>query len=370
MKEELISILLPVHNGAKHIRRTIQSVLDQSHSAWELVVVDDASTDDTAAIVHAFQDQRIEMVRNAQNEHICFSLNRALASAKGRWIARIDADDFWYPDKLRLQMEYLTAHADCGACFTYVDVINERDRVLNEKESWFVRHFRAENQPTPQLWQRLLLTQGCRLCHPSVLLRREAMGRGYDPALVQLQDYELWLRIAGGWQLHVLPTPLMAYRAWDDSVSARSGKVDRRSDYELGLMLSRYVDAMPDGQLRRVFALRHPDAAGDVDVACERAFVLLEQTHRAPFYRSRALDRFAALLQTPEGAACLREKYGFRPVDFYRLSGEDAAHGGQFLSAAEEYPMAVLAKAAGKKLLRKTGLLEAAKRAVKDISSR
>lgn len=366
MDEELISILLPVHNGAAHIRHTLQSVLEQTYTAWELIVVNDASSDGTADIVNAFQDERIVLITNPKNEHICHSLNTALAAAKGRWIARIDADDFWYPDKLRLQMEYLKAHPDCGACFTYVDVVDERDRVLNENESWFVNHFRVENQPSPVLWQHLLLTQGCRLCHPSALIRREAMGAGYDLALVQVQDYELWLRIAQGWQLHVLPAALMAYRAAGDSVSARSAAVDRRSDYEIGLVISRHVDAMPMERLRQVFTLRCPDAADEIDAACEKAFALLEQTLRAPFYRSRALDRFAALLQTPEGAARLRDKYSFRPVDLYRLSGEDAARGEQHLSAAEELPLRILGKATVKKLLRKMGLLQAVKRITKD----
>ena len=365
MKAEQISILLPVHNGARHLRHTLQSVLAQTDPDWELIVVDDASTDDTAAILRELQDTRIRLLSNPRNEHICHSLNIALAAAQGRWIARIDADDFWYPEKLSLQRAYLEAHEDCGACFTYVDVVDEQDRPLGENESWFVRHFHVENQPTPEAWQKLLLTEGCRLCHPSVLLRREAMGEGYDPALVQVQDFELWLRVARRWRLHVLPTVLMAYRASEDSVSARSAAVDRRSDYEMGLMIARYVDEMPPECFREVFGLRVPEAANRLDFACEKAFALLERTIRAPFYRSRALDRFAALLHTPEGMARLREMYGFRPVDFYRLSSEDAANGEQWLTAVEALPAHVLIKASAKKLLRKLGLLQSAKKLIR-----
>lgn len=362
MEAERISILLPVHNGARHIRQTLQSVLTQTDADWELIVVDDASTDGTAAIVREFHDVRIRLLSNSRNEHICVSLNAALADARGGWIARIDADDFWYPDKLRQQRAYLKAHPNCGACFTYVDVVDEQDRVLNANESWFVSHFRVENQPTPGDWQRLLLTEGCRLCHPSAMLRRDTMGDGYEAALVQVQDFELWLRVARDWQLHVLPEPLMAYRASEDSVSTRSAAVDRRSDYEMGWMIARYVDDMSPERFRQALGLKRPDAADTLDYACEKAFALLERTVRAKFYRDRALDCFAALLQTPEGAARLREKYGFRPVDFYRLSGEDAAGSEQWLTALEAMPARALAKAAAKKLLRKTGLLQAAKR--------
>ncbi|MEG0640644.1 MAG: glycosyltransferase family 2 protein [Clostridia bacterium] len=365
MCEELISILLPVHNGEKHIRHTIESVLSQTEAHWELIVVDDASTDGTAKILDAFTDSRITVYHNLQNEHICYSLNTAAQLAKGQWIARIDADDFWYPQKLQQQLEYCREHPDCGACFTYVDVVDENDRVLKEKDSWFVPHFRVENQAQREDWQRLLLTQGCRLCHPSVMLRREAMQEGYQLALVQIQDYEMWLRIAKRFSLHVLTTPLMAYRASQDSVSARNQAVDRRSDYELGWMIAQYVREMPSADFAKVFGLKNVGASTPLDYACEKAFALLNKTLRAPFYRMQALNQFAQLLQTDEGAKCLREKYSFRPVDFYRLSGEDAAHGQEWAGTAENLPISVLLKAICKKMLQKAGLLEIAKRMVK-----
>ena len=117
MANELISVLLPNYNGSAHLKETIESVLCQTYENLELIVIDDGSTDSSPQIIRSMRekDGRVRPVFLDKNRHICYALNRGLKEAKGRFIARIDCGDQFYPDKLALQMEYLHQHPECGA---------------------------------------------------------------------------------------------------------------------------------------------------------------------------------------------------------------------------------------------------------------
>lgn len=106
--DELVSIIMPSYNTANYIAASIQSVLDQTYPNWELLLVDDCSTDDTDAVVAPFlSDARIRYLKNEQNSGAAISRNRALREAKGRWIAFLDSDDLWYPTKLEAQLRFM-----------------------------------------------------------------------------------------------------------------------------------------------------------------------------------------------------------------------------------------------------------------------
>lgn len=99
--QDLVSIIMPSYNTAKYICESIESVMSQTYKNWELIIVDDCSTDDTDSIVaHYLSDKRINYIKNEKNSGAAVSRNRALREAKGRWIAFLDSDDLWMPDKL------------------------------------------------------------------------------------------------------------------------------------------------------------------------------------------------------------------------------------------------------------------------------
>lgn len=108
---ELVSIIMPSYNTAEYIEESIISVLNQTYSNWELLIVDDCSTDDTDRIVNQYlSDERIKFYRNEKNSGAAYSRNRALREAKGRWIAFLDSDDLWLSDKLEKQIEYMKSN--------------------------------------------------------------------------------------------------------------------------------------------------------------------------------------------------------------------------------------------------------------------
>lgn len=107
MKDELVSIIMPSWNTGRFISDSIQSVLDQTYKNFELIIVDDASTDNTDKIINSFKDTRIKYYKNSQNEGAAKSRNLALRKARGKWIAFLDSDDLWMPEKLEKQIKFM-----------------------------------------------------------------------------------------------------------------------------------------------------------------------------------------------------------------------------------------------------------------------
>lgn len=124
---DLVSIIMPSYNTASYIKKTIQSVLDQTYRNWELIIVDDCSTDNTDEVVASIKDERIKYLKNEINSGAAVSRNRALREAQGRWIAFLDSDDLWMPEKLEKQITFMAKN---GYSFSYTNYeeIDERGR--------------------------------------------------------------------------------------------------------------------------------------------------------------------------------------------------------------------------------------------------
>lgn len=197
-----ITVLMAVHNGAATVREAIDSILAQTWSDFEFLIVDDASTDDTPAILRALADPRVRVVRNDANLGLTRSLNRGLDLAQGRLIARMDADDQALPERLARQVALLGAQPEIGLCGTWVETIGDP-----AGEVW---DFPADDG---RIRCRLLFENV--LPHPTVMFRRdvfEAAGLRYDPAFTYAQDYDLWVRAAQHTRLANVPEVLLRYR--------------------------------------------------------------------------------------------------------------------------------------------------------------
>ena len=118
MNENLVSIIMPAYNAEKYIVKSINSIIRQSYKSWELIVVDDCSTDGTVNVISDFKDERIRLLNNERNSGAAISRNRALREAKGKWIAFLDSDDIWHPKKLERQLKFMFKN---GYAFTFTD---------------------------------------------------------------------------------------------------------------------------------------------------------------------------------------------------------------------------------------------------------
>lgn len=202
-----VSVVIPTYNCAKFLGRTIDSALRQTYRDFEIIVVDDGSTDDTQALVAAYEES-VRYVYQT-NQGASAARNAALSRASGEFIAYLDADDLWRPDKLIRQVEFLDAHSTCGFVHTEVSVIDEQDTVLHTCFN------QDTKRPIPQgqCVKDLLLRSHIQTL--TVVERRTAFDDAgkFDPRLPIAQDYLHWIGVGlQGYGVGYLPEPLGQYR--------------------------------------------------------------------------------------------------------------------------------------------------------------
>jgi len=206
----LVSVVMAVYNGEPFLAAAMDSILNQTYTNFELIVVDDASTDRTAEILKNYTDPRVEIYTNPDNIGQTRSLNRGLALAKGSIIARHDADDISQPDRFQRQIDYLIAHPEVGLLGTSYTVISDTGQVLEEVIL-----------PTTDEALNERLDDGNIFCHGSVMFTADAVKKvgGYNEGFRVTQDYDLWLRLAEVSKIANLPDVLYQFRFDSNSVS-------------------------------------------------------------------------------------------------------------------------------------------------------
>ncbi|WP_296985768.1 glycosyltransferase family 2 protein, partial [Thalassolituus sp. UBA1505] len=207
--EGLISVVLPAYNAESYIGPAVDSILAQTYSNIELICIDDGSTDNTLNILNTYEDERLRIV-SRENRGLIHSLNEGIALSRGRYIARMDADDISLPDRLEKQLDLMRKRhlGVVGSSYSYIDDsgVLLRTRILPES-------------PLLNAW---LLDFGSSLCHPAVMFDRKVVDDQlyYDPEAEACEDYDLWLRIRShGISIGNVKEILLNYRVLDTSIS-------------------------------------------------------------------------------------------------------------------------------------------------------
>ena len=202
-----VSIIIPTYNCARYLGRAIDSAISQTYKDYEIVVVDDGSTDDTKDV--AMQYGRKVTYLYQQNQGLSAARNYAVSNASGELLAYLDADDMWYPDKLERQVAFLDAHQECGMVHSEMSVINEQDEILH------VRFYEETKRSVPQGYCVQQLLMRCHIQPLTVVERRSSFDRVgvFDDRLLVAQDYLHWIMIAAeGEAIGYLAEPLGKYR--------------------------------------------------------------------------------------------------------------------------------------------------------------
>lgn len=214
-----VTVFIPVYNGAQFLAETIDSVLAQTYSDFELLVVDDCSTDRSVEIVRAYADPRIRLECNERNRGRPYTRNRGLELARGEYLAVLDADDVCEPERLAQSVAFLDANPDVAAVGSAATYMDEGGRPL------FIERVPTDSEA---IRARIFATN-C-FVHSSVTYRRAlvlAIG-GYDERLPVAQDYDLFLRLSVEHQLANLAEPLVRYRIHGGQVSQAKLATQRR----------------------------------------------------------------------------------------------------------------------------------------------
>lgn len=225
-----VSVLLPTYNRAAQLERAVRSILDQTLPALECIVIDDGSTDGSAERLEALGDARLIVLRQAAQGGISTALNRGLAVARGRYLARMDSDDTSRPQRLERQVAWLEAHPEIAVCGTAVRRVNEAGRELGR---W------PAGGADEQI--RAGLFFGNQLAHPSIVARRGLPGFFYRPETEPAEDYDLWLRLSRTHRFHTLAEPLLDYCEHAGAISQLRRKEQADADRRLRLELIREI---------------------------------------------------------------------------------------------------------------------------------
>jgi glycosyltransferase involved in cell wall biosynthesis len=212
-REPVVTVLMATRNGSQFIEQAIRSVLRQTYTTFEFLIIDDASSDTTRELISATADTRMRLLSNPQRLGLTRSLNRGLAAARGAYIARIDDDDVWPDkDKLERQVSFMVGHPRVGLVGTQNIVVDaegqELYRLYVESDDHSIRcKVLAQNQ----------------FFHSAVLIRGRALDEvgTYDEGLRFAQDYELWLRIGRRWEFANLPEVYIKQRVNPWGVTGR-----------------------------------------------------------------------------------------------------------------------------------------------------
>ena len=217
----LVSIIMSVYNEERYLGQSLDSLLGQTLSDFEIIIVDDCSGDGTVEKIESYHDARIRLIRNEKNQGLTKNLNKALGYCRGKYIARMDGDDISLPGRLEKQVRYLETHPEIMLTGCQTRTFGEQKMVWRLKAS-------------PQQLRIMMLIRPV-LAHPSFMMRGELIreyGFRYDESFRSAQDYDFAQRVSERFDIGIVPEVLLRYRTHKKQVSSRSsteqyGNADR-----------------------------------------------------------------------------------------------------------------------------------------------
>lgn len=222
-RQPKISVVLPVFNGERYLKEAIESILTQTYDQFEFIIINDGSTDNTKKILLSYteKDHRIVLIHQ-DNKGLVESLNRGVSIAKGKYIARMDADDISAPERFELQIAFLEANPDYVAIGSDVVLIDEKARKLTTQH---------QLQDHESILSAALVGH-CPICHPSALIRTDAILKSgpYNKEFYPAEDLDLWLRLSEIGLLGNLNSSLLFYRMHGGSISGVTANGGRQRD--------------------------------------------------------------------------------------------------------------------------------------------
>jgi glycosyltransferase involved in cell wall biosynthesis len=230
-EKSLVSILLACYNGAQYLQKCLDSIFKQTFSNFELIIIDDGSTDATTAIIKKNNDPRIVYLKNSKNKGAAYSLNKAINMAKGKYIARIDQDDTMASSRLAQQVIFLNQNPTYSMVGSNCVVMTQNDFPMYRIETY---------QEDSDIKLGMLFKN--QIVHPSIMIRKEILKKlKYNSDYKHCDDYELWLRVAANYKIYNLPEYLTFYRVHVKNTSRVHSKTQQQNTLEL---LSQQLDSL------------------------------------------------------------------------------------------------------------------------------
>lgn len=243
--DPMVTVLMPVYNGERYLRESIESILNQTFKDFEFLIINDGSSDGSRDIIKSYNDERIRFVENERNLKLIETLNRGLDLARGKFIARMDCDDISLPDRLMEQVRFMEENPGIGACGTYVKIFRP----------WFKMTVRYPTDPDGIKVRLLFRTP---FAHPTVMMRTDVVRKYrlyYNPDYLHGEDYEMWYRFNKVFPLANVPKVLLNYRLHNSSISKVQRDAQNKRTQSIYRMLLRDLKIEADGRSNDVHFL-------------------------------------------------------------------------------------------------------------------
>lgn len=227
-----VSVVIPVYNAAAFIKDCVASVIHQTYRDFEIIIIDDGSTDESAEMIRSFNDQRIRFIQNENNIGLIATLNKAFALCRGKYIARLDADDMALPERLSIQVQFMDSNPELALLgSSYFPLSNKTTSAV----------VLASGKGTIQA---NLLFNSC-FAHPSVMIRKSALAERnpvFNPAFPHAEDYELWVWMMQHYTIDNIVEPLIHYRLHEQQISKTKATEQKDTAQKIRINYLQWLD--------------------------------------------------------------------------------------------------------------------------------
>lgn len=304
-----ITVLLPVYNCEPYVKEAIDSILHQTFTDFEFLIIDDASTDSTVDIIKKIKDSRIKLIEKPVNTGYTNSLNLGLELAKGEYIARMDGDDISLPERFAKQVSFLDSNQDvilCGTCFSIIDT--NKIIMLPEKNDEI----------------KIAFLKGNNMAHPSVMIRNNKIKEHkliYDLKKEPAEDYDLWVRILAIGKIHNLQEILLNYRQHDTQVSQKRETEQMRSALESRFKMLKYLNyPFQENDYTLLKKIMLPNS--NISFSEIKSFLHLKKkmilANSTNFFDSKAFDEYLTELQSQNVKKYFVKREKYNPAIYFR----------------------------------------------------
>ena len=319
-----VSVIISAYNHEKYIAESINSILHQSFLDFELIVVDNGSSDSTYKIIKTIKDPRIKIFRIKKNIGFGYALNYALNKSRGEYISLFSSDDIGLPDKLKKQVKYLDDHPGVGAVFSQAQMIDEEGSAI--AKHYYDKTFDQKNKSRFE-WLNYFFYNGNCLCFPSTLIRKSVYKQILfeNERLAQLHDFEVWVKICLIKDIYIFNEKLIKFRIRQDNKNAGADTIENkvRSMFEFSHVLKHYLKIKNVGEFLKIFP-NAKEKYHDINDDELIPFYVAREALRVPhvFHQKFALDVLFDLLQNKRVVAKLNKQCHFDYTDFIKLTGQ------------------------------------------------
>lgn len=303
-----ITVLLPVYNCELYIQMAVESILNQTFTDFDFLIIDDASTDATVSILKKFDDSRIQLIQKPVNSGYTNSLNSGLKLAKGEYIARMDGDDISYPERFAKQIAYLETHPEVVVCGTTYKIVG------NDKRITLPEHHDAIK--IGLLWGNCIL-------HPSVMIRKKIMDDysiQYDTTKEPAEDYDMWVRLLAFGKLHNLHEVLEEYRVYGNQVSQKRAEEQKKNDIATKFQLLQYLEVKWNDNesefLERQFGKTEVVSFNDLKIF-KQIQKKLEIANASVFFESKRFSQYLIDLEADVLRKCFLKQKRYSPPMYF-----------------------------------------------------